>query len=353
MPLAAGLVLVVLAALPLAVWLVVTARPGRLVSTRTVPADVARIGIMVAFVAWVNPYWGACAALAAYHWLRRGWTMVEGGLLWPTMAMGLYLGMQADQRWLDAALAFALVLGVLQSGVAVAQRCGAPIFTDPTTRMIHGTLGHRTGLGMYLAMLVPLGFLTDYGLPLAAIYGIGLCLSWSLMAWLATVAAVVVLAPVSLVVVLPVAGVGIATRLIKWNHGHPKLRHVGDSWRARWNVWRTVGEKLQRWPAWLIGNGAFAFASDSRQWIGRTKMVEVYKEAHNDYVEFAYEYGALGCVAMTGYVASVYPVVAWRDPVTASAAALGVAMLGQFPLRVAPLLGLGGLIAITLMRRLG
>jgi len=363
-----GGVWLILAALPLALWVAVSVRPGVTMSSRRVPSDTARLTVLVAFVAWVNPFWGICAALAAWHWMDRGWTALEGGLMWPTIAMAFAMGLLVAPGWLDAALALALAIGVLETMLAVAQWLGAPVFMPPQPPrvgrwrpkrlvegevMVHGTLGHRTGLGLYLALLLPLGFLTDYGLALACVYALGLFLTQSLVAWAAAFAGLVVLAPASLLWTAPVVGIGVATRLFVRKGWRLSPLHWSDSWRARWRLWGTALGTLRRWPRWLIGHGASTFSSDSRQWLGRTKMVEVYREAHNEYVEFAYEYGVLGCAAMTGFAVTLYPAVAWKDPVTASAAALSVAMLGQFPLRVAPILGLGGLVTLTLMRRLG
>ena len=345
----AGAALVLLALLPLAIWLVVTVQPGKLWSTRTVPAEAARLAVLVLFVAWVNPWWGICAAVATIHWMRRGWTLVEGGLLWPTLAMGCWLGQQASDGVLSMALMLALAVGVLQSLAAVCQACGLPIFKAGT--MIHGTLGHRTGLGIYLAALIPLGFLTDYGWALSLCYGVGLVLSMSLVAWVATVAGCLILAPSWAIWLLPMSGVGLLPRVAKWNIGYPKWRHLGDSWGARWGLWRVACRACRRWPHWLIGHGATSFTQDSRQWIGRHRLKEVYREAHNDYVEFLYEHGLVGGLAMLGFAWSLRPSFAWGDPVTASATVFGIAMLGQFPMRVAPLLGLAGLLLLVLLRR--
>ncbi len=310
---------------------------------------------MVLFVAWVSPWWGLCAAISAYHWLRRGWQLVEGSFLWPVMAMALWLGVVADSRWLSAGLALALALGVLESVLATLQWTGLPYFTAPG--LVTGTIGHRTGLGMYLAFLLPLGFLTDWGVWLAACYLVGLLLARSAVAWAAALVGMLVLAPRASWVLLPCVVLGVILRAGKWRHGRLRWRHLGDSWRARWTLWRVALRRTQPWPAWLIGHGVFSFAVDARLWIGNketgtAQLSEAYYEAHNDYIEFTYEHGALGCAAMLGWLASLTPAFAWRDPVTGAAAAIGVAMLGQFPLRVAPVLGVIGLVAISLVRRL-
>jgi hypothetical protein len=228
---------------------------------------------------------------------------------------------------------------------------------------VFGTLGHRTGLGIYLAMLIPLGFLTSYGPWLAGIYGVGLLLSKSNVAVLAGAAGFLCVEPTIWWAAVPAAVVGFTYRSVEWNTGHPQLRHWGDTWRARWLVWRTVWDRLQPrwrpWPAFLIGNGAMSFALDCRTWATgmppRPVMHltgEIFREAHNDYVEHAYEYGLLGCLAMAGWLWTLRGAFHLHDAVTGSAVALGIAMLGSFPLRVAPLLGVASLVAILLMRRI-
>src|SRR5882724_8579091 len=123
---AAGSGLLVLACLPLAIWLFVMVRPGQTVSSRTIPANAAWIGILVAFVAYVNPWWGLCAALAAWHWLWRGWQLIEGFFLWPVCAAAALIGTHASQPSLDGALALALAIGVLEVVVAAAQYLKLP-----------------------------------------------------------------------------------------------------------------------------------------------------------------------------------------------------------------------------------
>ncbi len=257
-------------------------------------------------------------------------------------------------------------MGVLQVIVACCQRCWVPLLLLKTpygTPDVFGTLGHRTGLGIYLALLIPLGFLTSYGHWLAGIYAIGLLLSKSNVAVLAAFLGFLWVEPAIWWAALPAAVIGVTCRTLEWNAGHPKPRHFKDSWRARALVWQAVAYRLRPawrpWPAFLIGYGAMSFALDCRTWATRTQPVlpvmattgEIFREAHNDYVEHAYEYGLLGCVAMLGWLWTLHGAFALHDPITGAALVLGVAMAGSFPLRVAPILGLASIVAIFLMRR--
>ena len=110
--------------------------------------------------------------------------------------------------------------------------------------------------------------------------------------------------------------------------------------------------KTQRWPFWLIGHGGDTFHEDGRTWIHNHRLLEQYKEAHNDYVEFLYEYGVLGVGALVWYGYSLAPGLHLSDPVTGALAGMAVASLGNFPVRVAPLVGVLALCVIMVTRRL-
>lgn len=334
-----------LALLPLAIWCAVLSRPGRLFSSRAVPADVGRILVVTTFVTWVNPWWGVCAALSMGHWMFHGWRRSEGAWLWPTLAMAAALGTRASETALMTAVYVALSLGVCEVILAVLQWSG--YFMSP---IIHGTIGHRTGLGMYLAILLPLAFLTPYGWALAAIYAVGLFVSRSLVAWASAAAGMLLYVPEAAYWVLPVAALGAGLRAVTYGQGRFWHIHLGDSFTARWNLWKVALWYTRKWPHWLIGHGANTFATESRQWVGRFRLKEVYQEAHNEYVEHVYEYGVLGSAAMVGFAASLGPAMHSRDPWTGSLTALAVGCVAQFPLKVAPILGLVGLVIIHFMR---
>jgi len=367
---AAGVVPVLLACLPLAVWLFVMLRPGVTVSSRTIPANAAWIGVMVVFVAYVNPWWGLCAALAAWHWLWRGWQLIEGFFLWPVCAAAALIGTHASQPWLDAAICLALAIGVLEVIVAAAQYCRLPLLLiiRPSDGQpeIFGTIGHRTGLGAYLALLIPLSFLSSWGPALTGIYAIGLLLSRSNVAIAAGFIGFLWVAPGVWWVALPAAVLGFVYRSVEFEGWRPaQWRHMGDTWKARKAVWKATFRHLPTRPfppAWLIGRGSFAL--DCRTWQiagtdGKDRphlplavhTGEMFREAHNDFVEHAYEYGALGCLAMAGWLWSLRGAFGWHDPLTGALLALAITMAGSFPIRVAPILGVAGLVIISLMRR--
>jgi hypothetical protein len=345
-----GFIAVLIALLPLAIVAVTMAWRDRAWSTREVPGAAFRLGIGALFAACVVPAWGLLAAQATAWWWVRGWVIKSGGLLWPTAAAVVWMGLQAPQAMLDAGLVLALAMGVVQSALGVSQWRNWPLFN--VGGQVMGTLGHRTGLGIYLGMLIPLAFSTDYAWWLVAAYLPGLVLSRSSVGYAAAVCGLLVVQP-ALAPLLGVAMVlGLGHRFVKWNGGAIKPRLLEDAFRARLSVWAIALWKTQRWPFWLIGHGGDSFHEDGRTWIYNHRLHERYKEAHNDYVEFVYEYGLVGLVALVWYAYTIADGLSLGDPATGALAGASVASLGNFPVRVAPIVGLAALCLILVMRRL-
>lgn len=336
----------------LAVYAAAVIGRGRPWGSRALPANVFRVATGVAFAGCVHVSLGVLAALAAFWWLRFGYTNTAGGTFWPLIAMALWMGLQAPDWGLSVALALLLASGVAEVAIGLCQAFSLPVFLHPT--MIHGTLGHRTGYGIYLAVLMPLAFLTDWGWGLAGSYAIGIALSRSSVAGFAALVGLCVVVPQAWGLGVALAGLAFALRAIerdpaswcglKWNH-------VAESFSARRAIWMLTFGACLRWPYWLIGHGAQSFWRYARRWVKPGgQLREHYTECHNDYLEFAFEYGVIGVLAAVVWLWQ-YGSFAAGDPVTGSAASLGVAMLANFPARVAPIATVGLVLAIMLMRR--
>ena len=341
---------VLIALLPLAIVAVAVAWKNRAWSTRDVPGAAFRLGVGAMFAASVVPAWGLLAAQAAAWWWVRGWVIRSGGLLWPTAAAVMYLGLQADESWLNLGLSVALTMGVLQSALAVSQSRNYPLFN--IGGQIFGTIGHRTGIGIYLGMLMPLAFSTGYGWFLVAAYLPGLILARSSVGYAAAGTGLLVVFPGMWPAVVGATILGLLHRFVKRSAHTLKTRLLADAFRTRIQVWSIALWKTQRWPFWLIGHGGDSFHEDGRTWIYNHKLSEQYKEAHNDYVEFVYEYGLLGVVACVWYAYAMRSGLHLGDPFTAALAGMAVASLGNFPVRVAPIVGLAALCLIMVSRRL-
>ena len=333
-------------------------------STRVVPSKLARVGVGVVFAAWVDPAFGILAALAGFWWLTLDFEWMPGGTLWPLIAMTVWMG-QASPLWcVHLALSLWLAMGVLQSLISVTQRYPrlARINVFPSA-WPHGTIGHRTGLGIYLATLLPLGFLTDYGWWLALLYVPGLVLARSAVALgSALVGLLWVTGAWWAIPLIAILGV---PRALKWHYGPVpsrasewvylgplavKFRHLPQSLMARTKVWRVALWHSMLSPHWVIGHGGLSFHRASRSWIGPHGFLEHYDEAHNDYVEFFYEYGAVGLAAAAFWIGWHWQAFARGEPVTGALLAFATAMLANFPARVATLTALFVFLLILVMR---
>ena len=347
----AGLLPALIALLPLAIVAVAMAWKSRAWSTREVPGAAFRLGIGALFAACVVPAWGLLAAQATAWWWVRGWVIRSGGLLWPTAAAVMWMGLQAPEESISLGIVLALAVGVFESFLAFSQWMKWPLLYMPGHIM--GTLGHRTGLGIYLGMMIPLGFASDYGWWLTCLYLPGLVLARSSVGYASAAVGLACVQPHLWPLGLAGLVAGMLHRFVKRNGpGKIKQRLLFDSWRARFKVWGVCLWKAQRWPFWLVGHGADSFWEDGRTWIYNHKLSEEYKEAHNDYVEFLYEYGLLGVIGLLWYLASIRDGLHLGDPATAVLAGMAVASVGNFPVRVAPIVGLAALMLIIVTRRL-
>ena len=345
----AGFIAILIALLPLAIVAVALAWKGRAWSTREVPGAAFRLGIGALFAACVVPAWGLLAAQATAWWWVRGWVIRSGGLLWPTAAAVMWMGLQAPQHMLDIGVCLALAMGVVQSALGVSQWRNLPLFN--VGGQVMGTLGHRTGLGIYLGMLVPLSFTTDYAWWLTAAYLPGIVLARSSVGYGAAATGLLVAQPAMWPFAMATIVLGALHRFVKRSGSGYKARLLGDAWRARVSVWVIALWKTQKWPFWLVGHGGDSFHEDGRTWIYNHKLHEQYKEAHNDYVEFLYEYGLLGVGACVWYAYAMRSGLHLGDPFTAALAGMAIASLGNFPVRVAPIIGLAALCLIVIARR--
>lgn len=337
-----------IALVPLAIVLVCVAKPIYPWNTRHVPARALGGGIGVLFAASVLPPLGWLATQGLAWWWVRGWHLATGGVLWPTAAMGIWLGVQAPPWALHWALALMLGVGVFQSVLIWANYYKLPIMY---TGVLAGTIGHRTGVGIYLGLLVPLAFLTPYGWYFLPVYVAGLFISRSVIGWATAGVGLLWVHPYLWGPIIIVMILGAMHRFLKWNEGNIKQRIFMDSIRARTVVWQTALLAVKPWPYWFVGRGADSFHIDGRRWTAHGHFDDEYKEVHNDYIEFLYEYGLVGVVGLLWLGWYLAPGLRWGDPVTGAALGFAVASLGNFPVRVAPITGILLLLVIWLLQR--
>lgn len=218
--------------------------------------------------------------------------------------------------------------------------------------MVHGSIGHRTGLAIFLALLVPFALWLPpaIGVPLAGLFLTVIVGTKSSVGMLAATTALTWMHPTWWPTAVALGGLGILSRMVKFNAGGIWTIHVGPwalalraldhPWGGRLTIWRATVQKTLTWPAWLIGHGPWAFEQHGRTWGRQYRFTEVYQEVHNDYLEFAYEHGAVGVAALAWLGWSLlHQSFGPGDPASAVVVAFGVAALVNFPARIPMHLG--------------
>lgn len=332
-------------------------------------ADLFRIGTGIAFAGWVHPALAVLALQGGFWWIKAGWLRAPGGLQWPLIAMALLLVIQAPLWSVHLAVALILAMGVIQTLLAFPQVFGRIIFINRHIanklasagfqgRYVHGTLGHRTGLAMYLACLIPMAFLAapPWSYVLAAVYGMGIVLTMSSVGAAAGVAGLLWVMPTLWQWAAMLLVIGIAVRMVKpqtpdEHYGHYlKIRSFDHLFVGRVAIWKATLGRALSWPAWLRGHGPGSFDQHGRLWNREYGLREIYREVHNDYLEFFYEHGlvGLGCLALFGW--SLFPALRVGDPLVGVLVGFAVAMAVNFPCRVTPI-GSLALLAIGILMR--
>lgn len=312
------------------------------------------------FAGWVHPALGILAAQGGWWWAKAGWMRIRGGLQWPWIATMLFLAWQAPRLAVTLAVTLLLVMGIVQAALALCQACNIMVFFHVAVsknhpggflgRYIHGTIGHRTGLGIYLAMLIPLAFLAGplWAWPLVGWFALGVALSTSSLASLAAVTGFLWVQPQWWPIAILILAVGVIGRMVKWHPIHKRLgiRSMDHLWIGRVAIWKQTVKRVKH--AWLLGHGPGSFDLHGRTWNREAGLREVYREAHNDYLEFFYEHGLVGFLAGAWFLWAIWGGIGWRDPATGTLVAFAVAMLANFPCRVATLASVP-LIAMTMI----
>src|SRR3990167_7529887 len=143
--------LILVALVSLLPLLVAIVRQDRLVSLRGEPGDALLVAVPVLATWWVSPWLGVLAAQGGLWWWWNGYPRLHGGLLWPLVAWG----QRCRQPWFH-----------------MEEYPGGP-------PVCHGIIGHRTGLSIFLAVLMPLAFILPpiWAWSLVIMYGVGVWLA--------------------------------------------------------------------------------------------------------------------------------------------------------------------------------
>jgi hypothetical protein len=200
----------------------------------------------------------------------------------------------------------------------------------------------------FLALVLPLAVASPGSVVLVPMIVAGLVVTCSWAAFLAAAVGLLVGAPHGVAIAAWVGLGGFAVLLaLGWRSGHRWLAGwttrgdtLDTAW-ARWRMWGVLWAIWRRWPVWLVGRG-----------FGRTPGDLAYSgslwpergwhragHAHNELVEWVYETGVPGLVAVGFLAWAVVPRMAWGDPWSGLIAAGAVLMLGTYAARVVPVGG--------------
>lgn len=115
---------------------------------------------------------------------------------------------------------------------------------------------------------------------------------------------------------------------VMWWRGHPR-----DSMEGRLHVWRLCLATLWHapWSIRLTGYGHGAFLTLGRWWSARKFTGQHYRQAHNDLLQVAVEWGLLGVLGVLLWLGALVPHLAWGDPVSGAFVAMLFATCWVFP----------------------
>ena len=311
------------------------------------------------FAASAEPFTAPLALSVLLRWTDFG--RLTPILIWSAIIGVWFLGSALGPSGL-VAVAW-LTLAVVNVGFVVLQCLGQRVavpawLADGVDKMGEGvgTFGHRTMCAGFLALVLPLCWLIPppWRWGLVAVLALGLWLTSSWLAWLATLGALVALMPtlrLSLLGLGAFAVLGGCAALWAWYRAPAWYRLLTapverwtlrgaslDSVVQRLEVWWAYGRVWRRWPNWLLGRGDGSSHHEAVEVQG-TLTHKMVGYPHNEIVSLAYEHGVFGLAALGLFAWRVVPALHAGDPWSATVIAGGVLMLGMHTARIAPLGG--------------
>lgn len=282
------------------------------------------LGVGVAYLAARATVYHTSLSLATVHWVAIGAVVLvavrelpEAGATlarWGLMASGvLEVGYGCLQWWRYDPLWF----GWARHEVA----------------FVHGTFGHPTLYGAFLALLVPTA--APWLIP---VFLGGVALSGSYVALMAALVGLAVRCRSSwgirwaLVTALPVL-TWWTFRMVTDPAGAWRAKSL-DSLGGRLGAWQTAWAGMDAsWWALLFGYGPGSWYRlvPAMQIERNPAQMEVFYQAHNEALQLLFEGGLVALGLLAAWVLSHPPL--WRAP---GVWALGVLCLGTFPFHVAP-----------------
>ena len=208
---------------------------------------------------------------------------------------------------------------------------------------IIGSLGNRTYLGAYMAILTPQVANADLWY-LFVLFVVAVLLTSSRGAFLALFAGLLMIWPMS---VLIIAVSFLVIYMIAWDHIPTSSLHQS---MGRLKVWMLSLIQIRQFPNWLIGRGFGTFAGSAIANTLRYSDKESFVHVHNDWLQFLNEYGAVGVAALVLFLAPLVPHMQFGNPMAASAVAIATISCLTFIHHIGPI-AVTSLILIGLLSR--
>ena len=285
----------------------------------------ATLGVAAVWLATVEPMFAFVALGLMIRW--RSHRLLPSLVTWSAIA-GMWFAMQAMPReflrWLPYAW---LAAGACQ---------GLLLFDEwMDDRRVGGTIGQRTLTGAYCALVFPFAIEPSWATGAIPFLLLGLLITCSWLAFVALFAGLAVLEPWTIPGIAALVGAAYVAYRTKLLEKLPRGDTLDTFWQ-RWDTARLLVHHGRRWPLWLAGRGPYNVIYDIMRWDSRYKATLIHGHAHNEPLEFVYEYGLCGALALVAFVVRVAPHLRVGDPWTAAAVIGGVTLLGSIGTRVVP-----------------
>ena len=271
---------------------------------------------------WMEPGLGVLLAVACWHWrdMRSSAGALVLGLVALYYAAVLHVQVDPTPVLLAALVAGAMAQGVWAAADLIYWGRKHSLSLHARRELARGAMGNRVVVGALCAIATPLA--PAWALPCLVL---GLIATTSYTACAAAWLGLLIAHPTwwpGLVALLPAAGG------LYWWRGKPI-----DSWTGRTQTWRIAVATLwhatprERW----MGHGPGSFPRLAGWWTIRKWTGQFYRQAHNDLIHCAVEYGLVGALGAVLWVGSLTRGFTWNDPLTGSAVAALILAAGQFP----------------------
>lgn len=249
--------------------------------------------------------------------------------LWGMIFLVWIFFQSLNQHAIELAITGLLLAGVTQFCFTVVDWINTKVYPNANLP-ISGTLGQKTYLACYFAIIAPITA-NRHLWPLLVMFFIGILLTKTRIPLIIFTIGVIFASPV---VGLMFAFAALCVLPLIFDQ-LPSFRK--DSLPIRMQVWRLTWEYGKQWPFWLIGRGHNSFSWHSLRWSMQYNLKEAYVHTHNDYLQFFFEYGLVGLAAIAIFAFPVLGQLRVGHGMSGSVIAIALCSAYNFPNHIAPI----------------